>query len=382
MRVRHLWIFFIFISLFSFRLWSYPGYIGYGYGSCLTCHYNPLGNGPLRAYGRAVQATEIAGNFFDADAELLATQSGFVFGPLPEWLQLQGSYRGLYLTRGLESNPQSNWISMQAEGSATVSFSKELLASATVGYTPLPSNLSPSQAAEIGNLISREHYLGVLPEKGWGVYLGLMDPAFGLRIPDHNAFIRSNLLLNINDQTHGVLVHHDWQQGEAALHLFAGKLFQESERRQKGLSFVSEFLLAENTRAGISGWYSTSDFRSRQMAAGHLRMQVGRGSSLIAELGSFRETRSNQDNSTVGLFSFLRSRHLLTKGLFGLMTFETYFSDISKGSARFFRAGPSLEFLPFQKVELRVDFSGTQTMGTPSVAFPTYNLQVQTHVWL
>jgi len=361
---------------------AYPGYIGYGYASCLTCHFNPLGNGPLRAYGRAVQATEISGNLFRSDLETLGNQSGFILGTFSEQVQLQSSFRGLFLTRNLENNPQPTWLTMQAESSVSISFSKKLLASGTLGYTPLPKNLSPSQAEELGHLISREHYIAFLPEKGWGIYLGLMDAAFGLRVPDHNAYIRSNLLLNINDQTHGVLLHRDWEKGEIAFHLFAGKLFQESERRQKGASIMSEFSVGEHARLGFSGWFSTSDFRTRQMLASHLRMQIGKGSSLISELGTFRETLTSSNKDTLGLYSFLQSRHLFTQGLFGLMTFESYFTDLNQGQSRFFRAGPSIEYLPFPRLELRLDFLGTQMMGSSAVSPPTYMIQVQTHVWL
>ena len=39
---------------------AYPEFIGYGYGSCLTCHYNGAGGGPLSDYGRSLFAVEIA----------------------------------------------------------------------------------------------------------------------------------------------------------------------------------------------------------------------------------------------------------------------------------------------------------------------------------
>lgn len=376
----------IFFFFFETRCFSYPAYIGTGYASCLTCHYNPLGNGPVNPYGRAVQATEMSGNLFGRDLEELATNSGFVFGPLPEWLQLQGSFRGLYVGRSLQQKPTAQFILMQSEGSATVIFSKKLMASATLGYVPLPASLSPTEADDLGNLISREHYIGILPEKGWGVYLGLMDIAFGLRVPDHNAFIRSAQLLNINDQTHGLLVHRDWQRGELAVHGFLGRLFDDQRNRSRGASLMTEFEVAEHFRLGGSFLASFSRFRERQMLASHSRIQMGKGSSLLAELGLSRQRlytfdKSSKTDST-GLFSFIQSRHLFTKGFYGLMTFETYISDFREGSARVFRAGPSLEYLPFPKMEIRVDFFGTQVMGLSSVSPSSYSAQVQTHVWL
>ena len=361
---------------------SYPAYISYGYASCRTCHFNPLGNGPISSYGRAVQATEISGNLFGAEPEALANHSGFILGPLPEWLQLQLGYRGLYLTQGLQAQPRSRWIHMQAEGAAAVSFGKKLVVVASAGYAPLPESLSPSEKARLGTLISREHYLGITPQKGLGFYIGLMDVAFGLRIPDHNAYIRSAQFLNINDQTHGILFHNDWEQGELGLHVFLGKFQQDSQARLKGASFFSEISLGENSRGGFSALASQSEYRSRQMIATHGRFQMGKGSSLLAEVGLFRQTQAGIDSYQVGSFSLLQSRHQLMKGLFALTTFEHYVENLKEGSPRLFRAGPSLEVLPFSKVELRVDFLGTQSMGLPSSSPSSYLIQVQTHVWI
>ncbi len=375
-----------FLGVSANRAVAYPAYIGTGYGSCLTCHYNPMGNGPINPYGRAVQATEMAGNLFGQDLESLSETSGFLYMTLPEWLNLQGSFRGLYVGRSLQSTPTRQWITMQAEASGTLIFSKQVMASGTMGYAPLPSSLTPAQSKELGKIISREHYVGVLPEKGWGFYAGLMDIAFGLRVPDHNAFIRSALLLNINDQTHGVLVHRDWEKGEVALHAFLGRLYDESNARQKGGSFVTEFEVAENFRLGGSVLFSASDFRRRQMLATHTRLQMGKGSSFLGEVGVFHQDLFTFDKSsktsTDGLFSFIQSRHLFLKGFYGLMTFETYIDSFKEGGNRIFRAGPSLEILPFPKLEVRLDFFGTQVMGLSSIEPSSYSAQVQTHVWL
>ncbi|NDG27623.1 MAG: hypothetical protein EB120_10685 [Proteobacteria bacterium] len=271
---------------------------------------------------------------------------------------------------------------MQADGAAIVTFSKQLFASASAGYVPLPASLSESQKASLSHIISREHYLGLRPAKGHGIYAGLMDVAFGLRVPDHNAFLRANTLLNMNDQTHGLLYHYDWEQGELALHFFLGKLNQDSASRQKGGTLYSEFLVDENFRLGGSLWYSESSFRSRQMLATHMRMQAGKGSSLLAEVGIFRQSLSSSTDSSIGLFSFLQSRHLFFRGFAGLMTFEAYLDRFAEGGIRTFRAGPSLEYLPFPQCEIRADFLGSQNQGLNTVAPNSYLLQVQTHVWL
>lgn len=361
---------------------GYPSYIGYGYASCQTCHFNPLGNGLIRQYGRAVQATEISGNLFGRDPETLGTHSAFILGPLPEELQLQMAYRGLWIDPDLQAHSGTRFIHMQAEGAGAILFSKKLMASGSIGYVPLPRNLSAAQQQSVSNVISREHYVGYTPQKGMGFYLGLMDIAFGLRVPDHNAYIRSTQFLNINDQTHGLLFHRDWDSGELGLHLFLGKLHQESTIRQKGVSLFSEFAMGENIRWGFSCLASGSNYRSRQMLASHGRFKIGEGSALLAELGIFRQTLSSSDNPKFGSFSLVQSRHKFLKGIFGLMTFEHFIENLKESSTRFLRAGPSLELLPFPQLEFRIDFLGTYSARENSQSSNSYLLQVQTHVWL
>src|SRR4051794_20982941 len=101
---------------------AYPQYVGFGYSSCLTCHYNPLGNGPLTDYGRALGATTLSGRppFLPASVtdEKLGEYSGFLGRQdlLPDWLRLAFAYRGLEMVSSLERNARSQWITMQEEG--------------------------------------------------------------------------------------------------------------------------------------------------------------------------------------------------------------------------------------------------------------------------
>src|SRR4051812_8082036 len=107
------------LLLIPARSQAYPHYIGYGYPSCATCHFNPMGNGPLTDYGRALGATALAAKpFFVSDKvtdDELGEKSGFLgsVDALPDWLRLQGSYRGMELVSSLESQPTGMWIHMQ-----------------------------------------------------------------------------------------------------------------------------------------------------------------------------------------------------------------------------------------------------------------------------
>ena len=63
----------LFISIFSSTAWAYPHFVGFGYTSCATCHYNPFGNGPLNDYGRALSATAVSAKWYITTKNLKKT---------------------------------------------------------------------------------------------------------------------------------------------------------------------------------------------------------------------------------------------------------------------------------------------------------------------
>ncbi len=367
---------------------AYPSFIGYGYTSCMTCHFNPLGNGPLTDYGRALGATTVSAKPFFAEGlsdEKLAESSGFLgSAKLPEKLKLGADYRGLHLLTGLEANTTSRYIHMQGEASATfIAIEDSLFLSGTFGYAPVPQSVAPGTRGEVSNWISREHYVAVRRD-AWGAYAGFLDPAFGLRVPDHNAYIRSRTQLNINDQSHGALLHYSSERWEAGLHGLLGNFFQEEAFRQKGVSGIFEFEPVPSLRLGASVLRTSNAFRGRQLYAIHSRAGIGKGSSILAQLTLIRDAGASQaaQSSKSGDAIFLQTQTRMARGVHVLMTFEHYTDDLSARSQRSYRAGPSLQYFPFQRVELRIDLLGTRSIGATSVNADTFTLQSQVHVWL
>lgn len=376
---------FLFI-FYQVPVFAYPHSIGFGYSSCSSCHFNPLGNGPLTDYGRALAATEIAANFFQKDAseESLAQNSRFLgpFGELPEWIRLAADYRGMYLAQNLQTSPTTRWIHMQAEGSLTLKGMEDrLIATGTIGYAPVPQHVPTSRQNSTSTLVTREHYIGFRLSDQLAVYAGLMDHAFGIRVPDHMAYLREKTLTGINDQTHGILLHGIWDKGEGALHLVLGNLFQESSLRQRGGTAVFEYEIAENLRVGPSLLFTASEFRSRQMVALHSRIGVLKGHSLLAEAGLAREQPKSKQ-SRLENFLFLQTSTRLARGFYLLMTFEHFSDDFLVSGARYYRMGPSLQFIPGQRVEFRSDFLATRTRGLVRVNPDSLAFMTQLHVWL
>ena len=117
------------IFVFAQKVQAYPEFIGYKYSSCLTCHFNGNGNGPLNDYGRALWASEIAGRWLarGRSEEQLGRSSGFLGRKkMPWWLRPGIKARQLQLVQNPGgSNETSRSILMQAEANAAIFFKKD-----------------------------------------------------------------------------------------------------------------------------------------------------------------------------------------------------------------------------------------------------------------
>ena len=139
---------------------SYPQFIGHGYNSCLTCHYNPYGNGLLNGYGRSLSTNAISDRLpvnEDISEEELASKSNFLYlDEIHKFFRPSLDYRGLYLDRDVDKN---------------------VFVSMSYGYTPKHRSI---QDEEIETYRSREHYIVYRTNDTTGFYRGLMDIVHGV----------------------------------------------------------------------------------------------------------------------------------------------------------------------------------------------------------
>lgn len=375
--------------LFTVDAVAYPSTVGAGYHSCTVCHYNPHGNGPLTDYGRALAATKIAARPFflpeSASDEDLGEASDFLgpMGELPPWFRPSIDFRGMYLIDNLTgTSSRSRFIPMQLEGSTVFTTRRNrLFGVLTLGYAPPPASLSATEKRRTPTLITREHYVAYRPSRDFGIYAGLMDPLFGTRVPDHNAFHRKHAGLAQNDQTHGILLDYGGGDFHGGLHLVAGNLLQSPELRQKGVSTKLEYHFSDRVRAGFSMMGTLNEFRRRQILAAHAAIGIGKGSSLLAEAGVIREDPFSF-TATLGQYVFLQGAALLSRGLYLLNTLEYYSEDVSADVIRHFRVAPALQYFPMQRIELRVDLGAARSFNQGTVNDDVVRLMSQIHVYL
>ncbi len=357
---------------------AYPHFVAYGYTACSVCHYNPLGNGPLTDYGRALGATEFSAKPFwnlKATDEAIGGRSGFWGRPrVDSKFRPSFDLRMLHMIDDIGNDPKARFFPMSADFNMVINFKPNLFASGTMGY------IDAGGTGKI--LITREHYLAYRPSKKWGFYTGYMDTAFGTRIPDHTAFSRVATGLAQNDQTHGLLVNYASTKSEINLHTFLGNMMADSEIRQKGASLMYEWEPKNKWRMGFSTLYSQSPLRKRMMAAIHSRSGYEGGASLLTEVGYVRTDIGDSGNNSA-LYALIQSYTTVARGLHYLLTFE-YLSS-TQGGARNeqFQAGPTLIYSPFQRLELRFDIQGYRSYNLSELGTKgdTIRLLGQAHVY-
>jgi len=378
---------FLYFSFFLFNsiyLYAYPNFIGHGYSSCMICHFNPAGNGPLTDYGRAVSATAVsAKDLYSASMtdEKLAEMSGFFLNQPSANTGIRPSFKIRYVNykQNYGDDSQKNEsILMQATSQLVWNGGsrKQWIMSGDFGYAPDPRAQGSKKE---DNYRSREHYIGYRFSQSFGLYAGLMDKTFGIKVPEHAAFSRIMTTNTMNDQVHGLVFHGVSKRFEFFLNPYLGNFAQSSDLRQKGMATTVEYLASEKMRLGVSALNSKSDYLKRQSYAVHTRIGFEEGNSLLGEYGYV--TKSPLNSSTIKSYYGLAQGSLnLRRGLNFMQTFEYLRAD-TLTKDYIIRFGPSIQYFPAQRIEARIDLLNSRSFQKDAVSVDRLFIVGQIHLW-
>ena len=383
-------IFIVILGLIvSPSVWAYPEFIGYKYTSCLTCHFNPQGNGPINDYGRALWASEIAGraNANGRTAEQLAEASGFLGSkPLPWWFRPGIKARSLFYRPNPGGNGQTRNILMQAEGNAAIFLRQDqsLAVIASYGHAPIPQRLQGKPgAADTPEWISHEHYVRWQAADTWWVSAGLTDKVYGIRIVNHTAYSRARVGLAQADQTHGVIAQRIMPNWEWTVHAFLGNMYQRGDLRQRGVSTMFEYDVAEAWRIGASILNSSNDYVGNRRFGVHSKSGLGYGSALLFDVGIIQNAPKNGNASTSGYYLFSEAMQRLERGYHLFVAGQLYKDAMTAKRPDLFKGGFGLLMFPMQRLELRVELENAlQLSQSANVPNDSWALMAQIHISL
>jgi hypothetical protein len=368
---------------------AYPDFISYGYNTCLTCHYNGQGNGPLNDYGRALFTTEIASRAIFSDKlseEEIAEKSGFLGSTqLPWWIRPGLKYRGLYFINnpGSEAAVQK-YVTMQADLNVAVQLDQKAkyLIVASGGFSPTPAAQQANKDPKDKNFISREHYFRLQVSKKFFTYFGLMDKVYGIRTADHTAYSRAVTGVAQNDQSHGFIGQYYGGSWELTGNIFLGNTAQEeSDVRQKGASLMFEYDLAEKNRVGTTFLSSRNDYVEKTRFEVHSKMGLDKGNSVLTEIGFVKDVPKTTA-SKFGGYLMMEGVYLINRGYNIISQIEYYNATLTPGSPDMTRWTFGLLTFPMPRVEFRTTFMNGRSISDSTVAKDAWMLQAQLHLSL
>lgn len=232
---------------------AYAWMIRHGYTGCITCHADPSGAGLLTAYGRAQSDLLLRTHYTSGTPEEPAKSAGPFFGLIspPDSLLLGGQFRELdmYL-KPAGQNWNHSLVLMQADLAAQVSFGG-LRVNGSLGYV----QSSASRASVVGNLVSREHWIGYgFNDDAYLVRAGRINIPYGLRIIEHTMFVRAATRTDINDtQQDGVTFAYSGELFRGEFMAILGNYqISPDTYRERGYSGYIEMAPAERVAVGLS----------------------------------------------------------------------------------------------------------------------------------
>ncbi|MBO9665908.1 MAG: hypothetical protein J7501_03770 [Bdellovibrio sp.] len=363
---------------------AYPDFIGYGYSSCITCHYSGLGGGALNDYGRALFATEITARDVyskNTEEEEIAAQSGF-FGKkqLPWWVRPGLKYRGLYYQVNPNAKNQiDSWYNMQQDINLNFFFDKKQTV-ALVTTTTYSDRPVPNTNIKNWSWYEKEFYIRYKQNNNLWFYVGQMDKAYGIRNVDHTAVNRSPIKLGQFDQSLGATVHFTYPEWDIALNPFFGNVYENEEAKQKGMSVTGEYQVVEKLKVGGSALVSESDQEKWKLAALTTRIGLSKGSAFMGEFGLKEKTNkvTNAD-AQLGVYAWIESLIYLRRGYNLLTSIEQSKDNINKASNESLKYSIGALMFPLPRTELRVGVTNFKTNSEGNGIPDSWTFQSQIH---
>jgi hypothetical protein len=343
----------------------------------------------LNEFGRAASATELSTQWTKNDDSKV---SGQVFGlvKLPESLLVGADVRNAYMWNFADGKlADQRYLQMRADLTAQLKLGK-LRAYGSLGYNRAESaNLSQrawvTKSSSSGNLVSREHWLGVDVTDSWLVRAGRLNQPFGLRVAEHTAWVRSATLTDINQhQQHGVAVAYDGNKMRAELLGILGNYQVSPDAyRDRGYAGYLEWYATKGLGLGLSSKlthaktdlsYRTSALR--QAHGAFVRAALTPDLALLGE-ADLLATSAPERWSGVGHASFLQADWEVLSGVHVLGTGESVNLGDDRGNA--FGGWLSAAWFFFSHFDIRVDFISRTSPGSTAT---TQTLLLQAHAYL
>jgi hypothetical protein len=292
---------------------------------CSSCHYSPAGGGMLNAFGRyhSGESLSAASWPWSATPGHESYRESLHGIGLPEWLDVGGGLRTAVITNSSKAGREWRLVPMQVDLATHVAVGS-VAADATFG---LRGFARAEENPVSSYFISREHTLTWRRDET-GIYAraGRFMPVYGLRLHDHNSYVRRWLGLGLLDESYGAGAGFVDDRFEAHATGFFYNPQKSASQDARGGALTAEVRLGTAGALGASALVAQSPAQTRGMGGltGKLRVD-GLRLTLLGELDLVR--RSFAEWQRDELAGYAGAVHEVTRGLFAGAAYEYYDED-------------------------------------------------------
>jgi hypothetical protein len=251
-----------FLVLLALQLVARPAHayvwmIRHGFAECGGCHVDPMGGETLTGMGRVMGESLLAQHWVEP---LPTDRAKLAFGVTePDDVRLGGSLRVLSVSNSRSEETEVFPMQADAYGAAFLGrFSLGL----SLGLSRASKDYEHSSKARLlGDvegegvlLVSRNHWVAYAPTESLLLRVGRLNLPFGLRLPEHTAWIRSETLTDReSDQLDGAAIAVTRGPFRGELFVSVGNLQAwDPAFQQRGYSAYAELVVLRRLAVGAS----------------------------------------------------------------------------------------------------------------------------------
>lgn len=334
---------FLFFVLFidNQKAQAFPDTLRHGYTNCTTCHVSPSGGGLLNAYGRSL-SSELLSSYSYKDEE--QPLQGLV--KIPESIMETYFFGGdvRYLSRktnGKNIDADEGFL-MQAQLRLGLAVDKVKF------LMSLGKIENPRQSSEI-KFISSEFYALWNVKEEIHLRAGRFEPIYGLRMPDHNLWIKSEIGYQPWLERDTVEFIYEGEKQFASMAGFQSLSATNPTEQITGYTASFYQILAEKYRVSISGMNAEGQGLRMKSLSLHSTL------AFTEKYYSLFEYSSIWNNDSIRDAGFLRLGYEMLKGFTPILQAQTKI-DRDLEYPEQFKMGAGVIWLPRPHFEIMTTY--------------------------
>lgn len=285
---------FVLLSTWSGEASAYTWMIRHSYTACSTCHADPSGGELLTQYGRVTADMILRMQYKKRGPDAKEPSPGMLWGlwTPPDALLLSGAYRNLSVLKTSEPISYSFIPAMQADlyGQLHLGIFR---VGGSIGLGRSRPGSTNGRLAQVTtnddgyNLVSRTYFMGFDLGQKWLLRGGRINQPFGLRIPEHNAWVREATRTDReSDQQVGVTLSYVSEKLRGEIMAIAGNYQVGPDAfRERGYSMFLEGIAGSSFASGVSSKVTFAEYDMYE----RVTITDANGSRLMPEQNTLRQ---------------------------------------------------------------------------------------------